>query len=870
MLGAVASRAYAQCPDGTPAPCRAAVRLPAPAPARGPTPPADLSTALIVPLSPVGADTALRRLAATFTAVVAENMTVGDVRARVADNLAPLLVEQRPPAAAKLNAGAMVDGTLIKIGSNVRVNVRLVEARTGRAITQFTVEGSPDSLLALADRASAVLLSTWWREQPGPYLRHGVVTSSLPALRHYINAMVSWRRGLPPWRLLLDSAVHYDPNFLAAWTWLSLPEYNPAFRMMTFLPRMEGVIPRISSDSARRAARAATQRQAPTDRMEMLTLASVSYEAQILSAGAVELPSPRNPDPHSLAQSERAIEALYVQALNAQLSVLAGFPDTAAIGTTRRALAADTSFAPTRTLLIEELTDIGDTAGVRQLLRHPTTADSADLAAVMALSARHGGFGGGGAGVDSTLASAMTLLMLGTPWHRFRSLVASSPGLKKAIESATPGTPGASEMFEFTWLTPAYLAMGMYNRARAAAFSVPSPITGARPTVALTEMNWRGALVPPDPQFYRFVVDSAGFDSVLAARRAVAQRFSQMQGSAAMMPGVMDMMTSMMAGRLERIAWITGVLAVQRGDQTAARRALAVLDSLAATDTLNVLPLALGLRAEMMLKANDGRGADSLLVQAIETSVTRAPVRYRWLLAEHYAEGKSWKPALAIARSITVPSRLHGPENAVYFAPALKLEATILDTLGRRTEAIAKYREFTDLRADADSVFEAEVAAVHLRAATLLAESGDPAGAWWNVHRAQRRDGSPSRELMDRLSTAGPEPRREIEPRGLNPSPTPFTGAGGTVYLGGVDWPKCPEPVLADSLLANADVIVEGVIDSTAHVVPSSVRVSKRSYPELNQAAQVSFAKCVWISPKDPQLPAGAQVRKRYVFTTRP
>ncbi|HJQ67294.1 MAG TPA: hypothetical protein VJ816_13000, partial [Gemmatimonadales bacterium] len=60
------NRLAAQCPDGTPPPCRRA----APAGPRHAMAAVDSATALIAPLTPVGADTALRRLAATFAAVI--------------------------------------------------------------------------------------------------------------------------------------------------------------------------------------------------------------------------------------------------------------------------------------------------------------------------------------------------------------------------------------------------------------------------------------------------------------------------------------------------------------------------------------------------------------------------------------------------------------------------------------------------------------------------------------------------------------------------------------------------------------------------------------------------------------------------------
>jgi len=722
-LGVLASARPAtaqQCPDGTPPPC-----APATPRRRAETDRAlraiDSATVLVVPLSPIGADTALRRLAATFAAVIAENMTVGEVRARVANNLAPIVPEQRFRAAARQRAGALVDGSLIRIGAGVRAAMRLADARTGRDFASVTVEGSPDSLLPLADRASLSLLAEWWTRQPGPHYRSGVATSSLPALRDYIKAVALWRSGRAEWRALLDSAVQRDPDFVAAWTWLAIPEVESQAVEFGWpddgvsVPESEGGV---TPDSARRALYAIELRR--PDRGQDAGWLFLRTLAVQLATGAFPPPSPgRSEVPDVLAQflSQGKVEERYVAALAARVATLSGGSGSEALRRARDVVALDSTFVPGLRLLVFELLDLGDTAAARPIIARRAASDSAAAGSFQAAAAVR--LAPVAALLADTDPDVLNLAPLFAPcWHRLRILLELWPRLPRVFASVGLSEPigaGLAAQLE----VPALLALGLADSARATIRQLvqaahrlgllPSDTTD-RP---FDEWAMSRAL-PPDTAYVRTRPRAAALDLLLRHAQAGLQ---ESQPSAAMRREA----RATERIRIIRGAWTTGVLGIQTGDLNTARRGAAILDSLAVTDTLGVGPFALGLRAELALAADSGAVAESLLVKAIGTSVTRCPARYRFLLAQRFAATGQLDHARRLAHSITMPSLLHGLEHIAYYAPALKLEAEMLDRLGRRDEAIAVYQAFVDLRADADPPLQGEVRDVRQRLAVLRA-----------------------------------------------------------------------------------------------------------------------------------------------------
>jgi hypothetical protein len=183
--------------------------------------------------------------------------------------------------------------------------------------------------------------------------------------------------------------------------------------------------------------------------------------------------------------------------------------------------------------------------------------------------------------------------------------------------------------------------------------------------------------------------------------------------------------------RLLRRAWFGGVLAIQRGDLATGRRAAAFLDSARSADSVVASPLADGLRAELALALDSGAVAESLLVEAITDANPRPPARYRWLLARRYAGSDEPALAMRLAHSLTMPGSWSYQGDMVldqtfYYVPALRIEGEMLERLGRRDEALARYREFVELRAGADPALQSEVAEVRARITRLTGAGGAP------------------------------------------------------------------------------------------------------------------------------------------------
>jgi len=742
-----------QCPDGTPPPC--VPRLP-----RGPlAPPIDASTALVVPLSPIGTEPELRRLAATFSAIVAENLSVGALRARVAEDLASLLIEQRPGAANRRRAGAVVDGTLMKIGANVRATILLVHARTGRTLATVTVEGGADSLLALADRASVPLLAKWWGAQPASRFRGGVSTTSLIALRQYIAAMSAWGHGDRNWRSLLDSAVHSDPDFVAAWAWLSVPEPSPllaTYQLDDLEDWAEG--PPTGSGIGGDSARSVLRRYLPRPE-EPITLGEtppvrLAYQLAGRSLEPLHVPATSELPREVYDFPGESAEEQYLKALALRFGVLVGYTDTLQLAYARRALVSDSTFIRAWQLVLSALLDIGDTAGTRRLVERRYPRDSSQARAYLFhlmrsrfadgapprrqaavprpgsdfvgarqfnLRLERGDTAGARAvvvqrfGADSARAASMAAQIASRfaegaslsrliAWHRFRSTLAYGP-----------------DTMQGGW--PALVALGMHSRVVAVAgmrlASLARPVSNVAPSHQQVMISAQlAAELPPDSQFFPWRYESVALDSAV---RLFAPRAS--------FPAARAWMERQF---LARWIWLVATLAVQRGDTATARRGTVILDSLASDDTLSAVsttlrPMAYGVAAELALAAGRRAEAETLLVRALRTSVTCTPARYRWLLASLAAETDRPAYAVRLAHSITVPSRLHSPEHALYYAQALRLEAAMLERLGRSEEGLTKYREFVLLRSDADPSLQAEMAEVRARIAHLESvRSGPP------------------------------------------------------------------------------------------------------------------------------------------------
>ncbi|HEX6106616.1 MAG TPA: serine/threonine-protein kinase [Gemmatimonadales bacterium] len=160
----------------------------------------------VVPLVPVTSDTALellgRELAVTLAATLGSVVDGGvidpqAVLAAAAEGPPPRLRTGAAGMALRLGAGRVLHGSLLRVGrDSVRVEADLLELPSQRPIAHTAASASAGDLLGLTDSVTLGLLRGLWREGdvPAPSLG-GIATTSIEALRHYLDGERAFARG---------------------------------------------------------------------------------------------------------------------------------------------------------------------------------------------------------------------------------------------------------------------------------------------------------------------------------------------------------------------------------------------------------------------------------------------------------------------------------------------------------------------------------------------------------------------------------------------------------------------------------------------------------------------------------------------------
>lgn len=114
-----------------------------------------------------------------------------------------------------LGAGQVLLGGIVAAPSRLVLNATVLAVPTGRIEAEASVEGPPDSLLALIDDLTARLLV---REAGESASRLAALTSkSLPALRAYLDGQAAYRRGAYEQAVTrFDRALEFDSTFALA------------------------------------------------------------------------------------------------------------------------------------------------------------------------------------------------------------------------------------------------------------------------------------------------------------------------------------------------------------------------------------------------------------------------------------------------------------------------------------------------------------------------------------------------------------------------------------------------------------------------------------------------------------------------------
>jgi TolB-like protein len=188
-------------------------------------------TIAVLPFVPVVADTVLARLGRELAVTLSANLDgVGAVRtveavtvlARVPDPGLPT-PEDGADLARRLGASALLHGTLVRAGPNVRLDAVLSDAVELAPLARATVTGPPDDLMRLTDSATFAILGGIWRRgnPPAPNLA-AITTHSVEALRAYLAGERAFARGNFDAAVeAFDRAIAADSTFWFAY-WRSL------------------------------------------------------------------------------------------------------------------------------------------------------------------------------------------------------------------------------------------------------------------------------------------------------------------------------------------------------------------------------------------------------------------------------------------------------------------------------------------------------------------------------------------------------------------------------------------------------------------------------------------------------------------------
>ena len=122
--------------------------------------------------------------------------------------------EQALALARRLGAARLVLGEVVSLPGRVVLTAALMDVRTGRGEAPVSVEGAVDSLPALVDRLVAGLLSVGSGETERLAT---LTTTSLPALRHYLEGQAAYRGGrYTEANTLFGQALEADSTFALA------------------------------------------------------------------------------------------------------------------------------------------------------------------------------------------------------------------------------------------------------------------------------------------------------------------------------------------------------------------------------------------------------------------------------------------------------------------------------------------------------------------------------------------------------------------------------------------------------------------------------------------------------------------------------
>ena len=215
----------AQCPDGTPPPCRSSSA--GTVPARRPNPPLDDRTWIILPFENVARaqdidwlkDASVNLLYLDMSKWrdirVVDDERVADLIREVPEARAGLTLQSGMAVARRAGAGRLVMGDLLRVGSRTQIVAKVYDVRTGQRIRNVREEtANADSLMSLFGRLARGILNAG---APATGAVFGTGTTRLDAYQEYVAGVTRLTRvELDSAAAHLERAVQLDSSFALA------------------------------------------------------------------------------------------------------------------------------------------------------------------------------------------------------------------------------------------------------------------------------------------------------------------------------------------------------------------------------------------------------------------------------------------------------------------------------------------------------------------------------------------------------------------------------------------------------------------------------------------------------------------------------
>jgi len=580
-------------------------------------------------------------------------------------------------AAGRLGAGQVLLGSVVGSQSHLVLSAKLLPASGGGASSEATVEGQGDSLPVLLDHLVASLLALGAGQ--GDQRLASLTTTSLPALRAYLDGQGEYRRGHYSEAVAqLQQAVQLDSSFALAAFALA-----QAIGWTSFGDR----------PSAEALAWKLRDRLSPRDRALLESFLGprgpkVSSGAELLEARARSVES----------VPDQADAWYYLGDLYYHFGALLGIADAheRSIAAFRRSLALDSTFAGPLGHLVVLLAERGDSAGVRSLgtryLQIDSTSDEALTTRLrMARLLKDGAMQ---AEVHAKLDAGTGLDAALFPWEPamdFADVERAIAGLRRS--AATPGERHAiyyaTEILE-------------YNRGH--------------PGRAIAAIDSTG--LPPEQAAVSQIVGALLWDADTTLGAPAARRLAPLT----------DAPPAETAERRDEqckgLFWLES-WRLAHGDTHSAERTIARLAA-AAVPADSVVSVQLhSARAALLtawvavVKGSDAAPklevADSILRSVPRSFMGRYEHSENLILARLFAaHGDNQRALTAVRRR----SYLSG----AFLSTALREEGRLAALTGDRAGAIRAYSQYLAMRPDPDPALRGQVAEVKAELAKLVGE----------------------------------------------------------------------------------------------------------------------------------------------------